>query len=157
MQARVKLLASIPDSETIVFQQKGKLSGVFTIFVDPDCTRCAQLFADTAQITAEGNKVRYVLTMDSDISRRIWCSADRAAALKAAFQAGDRGRSSLPKCATSFTTRFAKTSQSLGVSATPTTFTDRGRVLVGYISIPSMLYNIDETYIFLVEELRKLP
>jgi hypothetical protein len=155
-QTRMKLLASIPDSETIVFHPKGKSIGVFTIFVDPDCLICAQLFADTAQITAEDIKVRYVLTMDSDISRRIWCSADRAAALKAAFQTGDRARTSLPKCATSFTTRFGKTSQSFGVSATPTTFTDRGRVLVGYISIPSMLYTIDETHISLVEEVRKL-
>jgi hypothetical protein len=114
------------------------------------------LFDDTSQITDEDIKVRYVLTMDSDISRRIWCSADRAAALKAALQPGDRGRS-LPKCAPSFVTRFGKTAQSLGVTATPTTFTDSGRVQVGYDSVLAMLYNIDETYIWMVEELRKRP
>jgi hypothetical protein len=112
------------------------------------------LFDDTAKITAEGIKVRYVLTRDSDISRRIWCSADRAAALKAAFQAEDRGRSSLPQCAASFATRFGKTARSLGVSATPTTFTEHGRVLVGYLSVPLILFNIDESYTELIELMR---
>jgi hypothetical protein len=157
MQARIKLLASIPDSDTIVFPAKEKTGGVFTIFVDPDCLSCAKLFADTAQITAQDNKVRYVLTKDSDISRRIWCSADRAAALKTAFQAADRGQSSLPKCPASFTTRFAKTSQALGIRATPTTFTDRGRVLVGYTSMVSMLYNLDEGYREVIDLLRTSP
>ena len=156
MQARVKLLAGIADSETIVFVPKGKTSGVYTIFVDPECPPCARLFEDTAQITAEGIKVRYVLAKDSELSRRIWCSSDRAAALTAAFQAGDRGRS-LPQCPSSFATRFEKTSRSLDVSSTPTTFTDHGRVLVGYVTVPMMLFNIDESYLELIELMRSSP
>lgn len=156
MQARQKLLAAIPDSETLVFPPTGKPSGVFTIFVDPECLPCGQLFDDTAKITADGIKVRYLLTRDSDISRRIWCAADRVAALKIVFQGGDRGRSSLPQCASSFATRFEKTSQSLGVRATPTSFSNSGRVLVGYTTPMALMFTIDETLVLLVEDLRNL-
>jgi hypothetical protein len=155
MQARSKLLASIPDGETIVFQPQGKEFSVYTIFVDPECGHCATLFKETSELTKEGIKVRYVPTFDTDLARRIWCSADRRAALKTAFEAADHGKALLPKCASSFSTRFARTAQSLGVDATPTTFTNHGRVLVGYLPVVSMLFEIDESYIYLMEELYK--
>jgi TPR repeat protein len=130
-QTRIQLLAKLPDSEAIVFPASGKQQAVYTIFVDPTCGACLSMFGNRRDFVAQGIRVRYVLAVDSDLARQVWCAKDRAAALEAALRLPRRGSLS-HQCEESFSTNFRKNSSAFGVSHFPTIFTDDGEALVGH-------------------------
>ena len=127
----MQLLAQLPDSETIVFPASGKQQAVYTVFTDPSCGACLSMFEARTDFVLQGIRVRYVLAVDSDLARKVWCAKDRAAALEAALRLPRRGTLD-HRCDASFSTNFTKNSSAFGVSHFPTIFTNDGEALVGY-------------------------
>jgi hypothetical protein len=130
-QERVNLLAQLPDSEAIVFPASGRQQAVYTIFTDANCGPCLAMFEDRMVFAMQGIRVRYVLAVDNDLSRKVWCSKDRAAALEAALRLPSRGTLEI-QCDESFSTRFIRRSTAFNLSHLPTIITDDGEALVGY-------------------------
>jgi hypothetical protein len=130
-RTRIQLLAQLPDSETIVFPASGKQQAVYTIFTDPSCGACLSMFEARTDFVAQGIRVRYVLAVDKELSRQVWCAKDRAAALDAALRLPPRGTLD-HQCEKSFSTNFFKISSAFGVSHFPTIITDDGDALTGH-------------------------
>jgi hypothetical protein len=130
-RTRMQLLAQLPDSETIVFPASGKQQAVYTIFTDPSCGACLSMFEARTDFVAQGIRVRYVMALDNELSRKVWCAKDRVAALDAALRLPPRGTLD-HQCEKSFSTNFFKNSSAFGVSNFPTILTDDGDALVGH-------------------------
>jgi len=135
-QARKKMLASVPDDDTIIFAPE-HVKHVISVFTDVDCTFCRRLHSQIDEYMAEGIEVRYLLYPRSgpDTSswfkaEQVWCSDDRKKALTLAkldkdFQSGD--------CDSSIISRHYAMGQDVGLRGTPAIVLEDGTLFSGYL------------------------
>jgi thiol:disulfide interchange protein DsbC len=134
---RVKLLASVPESQMVVFSPKDPKYTV-SVFTDVDCGYCRKLHSQIADYNRMGIKVRYLLyprtgpnTESWEKAEQVWCSNDRGQALTRAKQGEDI---KAPKhCANSPIAREYALGQDIGVRGTPAILLDNGEMLPGYL------------------------
>jgi thiol:disulfide interchange protein DsbC len=88
--ARVHVLADLPESEMVIFSPKEPKYTV-TVFTDVDCAYCRELHRQIAEYNRLGIRVRYLAyprsgpnTESWTKAEQVWCSNDRNAALTAA-------------------------------------------------------------------------
>lgn len=139
---RVKLIASVPESEMVVFAPKDPKYTV-TVFTDVDCTYCRKLHSQINEYNRLGIKVRYMFfprsgpdTESWEKADEVWCSKDRKEALTRA----KRGEAlNAPKhCPNSPVARQYALGQDVGVRGTPAIVLANGEMLPGYLP-PAML------------------
>lgn len=113
-----------------------------TVFTDVDCPYCARLHEEVPRLNAAGVRVRYLLyprngkrTPTYRKSVSVWCAADRVKAIGVAKSGG-----SLPAkdCPNPVDAHY-QLGQKLGVTGTPTMFTDRGERIGGYVPAARLL------------------
>jgi thiol:disulfide interchange protein DsbC len=134
---RVKLLASVPESQMVVFSPKDPKYTV-SVFTDVDCGYCRKLHSQIADYNRMGIKVRYLFyprsgpnTESWEKAEQVWCSNDRGQALTRAKQGEDI---KAPKhCANSPIAREYALGQDIGVRGTPAILLDNGEMLPGYL------------------------
>ena len=139
--ARLKLLAAVPESEMVVFSPKNPKYTV-TVFTDVDCQYCRKLHSQIADYERLGIRVRYLFyprtgpnTPSWKKADEVWCSADRAAALTRA----KRGETLPDKsCGGSPVARHYALGQEFGLQGTPAIVLPDGEFLSGYLP-PQML------------------
>jgi len=140
-EGRLDILATIPDSDAIVFSPTGTVLHTLTVFTDVDCGYCRRMHREIAEFNRLGFRVRYVMYPSGGPDSEAWrkaeavlCSADRRDALTRA----KRGEAvSAAKC----TTRIAanhSVGERLGIRGTPGIITDAGEYLAGYMPAASM-------------------
>lgn len=91
---RAQEMASIPDSDTVLFKAKGEEKAVINVFTDIDCGYCQKLHLEVAGINDYGITVRYLAFPRAGIAdpeggmteafrkiNYVWCQKDRAAAM----------------------------------------------------------------------------
>ena len=144
---RVKALAAIKDSETIVFGNAAA-KHTLTVFTDTDCGYCRKLHSEIAELNRLGIRVRYLAyprggpgseswaTMES-----VWCAKDRRDALTRA----KLGEPIAPaKCgATPVTSQF-RLGDEMGVDGTPAIFTETGEQVGGYLPPQTLLSKLEQ-------------
>jgi thiol:disulfide interchange protein DsbC len=139
--ARLKLLAAVPESEMVVFSPKNPKYTV-TVFTDVDCQYCRKLHSQIADYERLGIRVRYLFyprtgpnTLSWKKADEVWCSADRAEALTRA----KRGENLPDKsCSGSPVARHYALGQEFGLQGTPAIVLPDGEFLSGYLP-PQML------------------
>ena len=138
---RVALLATIKDSDAIVFAPAGPVQHSLTVFTDVDCTYCRQMHKQIAEYNRLGFRVRYLMYPrngpDTDAWRKaeaVWCSADRQEALTRAKR-GETLKS--PHCETPVAAQY-ELGRKLGIQGTPGIITDSGEYLAGYMPPANM-------------------
>ena len=149
---RRRALASVPDSERIIFAPPHPKYTV-TVFTDLDCAYCRAFHHHMKAFNAEGIAVDYLFWPRTGIKSfpsgkptssylkavSVWCSADR----KAAFTAAKNGKSIPAKqCKNPVADEF-HLGESIGVDGTPTIIAADGSVIGGYVT-PSQLLHILE-------------
>ena len=84
---RSKLLASVPESQMVVFSPKDPKYTV-SVFTDVDCTYCRKLHSQIAEYNRLGIKVRYLFfprtgpdTESWARAEAVWCASNRGEAL----------------------------------------------------------------------------
>jgi len=139
---RVKLMATMPESQMVVFGPK-EAKYTVSVFTDVDCGYCRKLHSEIAGYNRLGIKVRYMFfprtgpdTESWEKAEEVWCSSNRADALTRA----KRGEEiSGPKhCKGSPVARQYALGQEVGVRGTPAILLDNGEMLPGYLP-PAML------------------
>ncbi|HET7757178.1 MAG TPA: DsbC family protein [Steroidobacteraceae bacterium] len=86
-EARLKLLAQVPESEMVIFGPKDPRYTV-TVFTDVDCPYCRKLHSEIGQYNSLGIRVRYLLyprtgpnTPSWTKAEQVWCAPNRNDAL----------------------------------------------------------------------------
>lgn len=140
--ARLKLLAAVPESQMLVFSPQDPKYTV-TVFTDIDCTYCRKLHSQIADYNRLGIRVRYLFyprsgpdTESWTKAEQVWCSNDR----KDTFTRMKRGESvSGPKqCKGSPVAQDYALGQKLDIGGTPALLLEDGELLSGYLP-PQML------------------
>jgi thiol:disulfide interchange protein DsbC len=147
-QLRAQLLASIPESQMVIFSPKNPRYTI-TVFTDIDCPYCRKLHGDMAELNRLGIRVRYLFyprTGPNTESWRkaevVWCSADRNEALTRA-KAGaalDMNKT----CGQTPVGREYALGQQIGVRGTPAILTESGAFIDGYMPPRDLLRTIQQ-------------
>jgi thiol:disulfide interchange protein DsbC len=134
---RRELMASIPDTEAIVFSPEEKKYRV-TVFTDVDCTYCRRLHNQINEYLAYGIEVRYLLYPRNGPASRswntaedVWCSSDRNNALTMAKL--DR-EFDTNKCESTTVQEHYVIGRDVGLSGTPAIVLDDGTMIGGYVT-----------------------
>lgn len=135
-QARVELMANLPEDQMIVFSPD-EVRHTVSVFTDIDCTYCRRLHSQIDDYMAQGIEVRYLLYPRSGPAspswtkaEQVWCAQDRNEALTLAkldenFKAGD--------CDPSVISTHYDMGQEVGLRGTPAIILEDGTLVSGYL------------------------
>jgi thiol:disulfide interchange protein DsbC len=143
---RVKLLASVPESQMVVFSPKDPKYTV-SVFTDIDCGYCRKLHSQIADYNRMGVKVRYLFfprsgpdTESWTKAEEVWCSSNRGDAMTRAKR-GEEIKAA-KKCASSPVARQYELGQEVGVRGTPAILLENGEMLPGYLPPASLVQHL---------------
>jgi thiol:disulfide interchange protein DsbC len=135
-EARLEMLAAIPEKDMIVFSPEVVRFSV-TVFTDIDCTYCRRFHSQIDEYLAQGIKVRYLLyprngpaTESWGKAEKVWCADDRSEALTLAKL--DR-KFETQSCDTSAVQKHYATGQDVGLRGTPAIVLQDGTLVSGYL------------------------
>jgi thiol:disulfide interchange protein DsbC len=144
---RAKALAALDKEQLIVFRPKDKETKfVITAFTDIDCGYCRKLHSEIKQYNDLGIEVRYAAFPRSGLQTpsyfkavSVWCAKDRNNAMTIAK--GGAKLEELEKLAQVENNKTCKdaiarqlnTAREVGVTGTPSLFTESGQIIPGYV------------------------
>jgi thiol:disulfide interchange protein DsbC len=145
MDTRRKLLATIPDSETITFASANPKYTI-TVFTDVDCGYCRKLHSEIKELNRLGVRVRYVFYPQQGPgseswkeAEAVWCSADRNDALTRA----KKGESiKAQNCGPTPIARQFDLGHKLNMRGTPGIFTSNGDYVTGYLPAAQLVQQL---------------
>ena len=136
-------LASIPESEMIIYAPEGETKAVMNVFTDVTCGYCRKLHEQMAEMNALGIEVRYLAYPRTGVRRdgeftsayaetsKAWCAEDQHAAMDQ-LKGGDRVAT--PSCDDNPLEKHYAIGQKLGISGTPAIVLPDGSLHPGYRS-----------------------
>jgi len=134
--------------EQAVKIQRGNGKRKLAMFSDPYCPACRQFERQLQQIddiTVYVFMYPVIRPENSDHSRAVWCSPDRAKAwLELAAQASPKVPAAKPGCANPID-KVLETGRKLGVNSTPTLFLANGERLTGGLQAEDLKELLDQT------------
>jgi len=150
---RAKALASLDMEQLIVFRPRDKETKfVITAFTDIDCGYCRKLHADIKAYNDLGIEVRYAAFPRSGLQTpsyfkavSVWCAKDRNKAMT--FAKGGANLEQLEKleqvadnkpCKDAITKQL-NIARDVGVTGTPSLFTESGQSIPGYVPADRLL------------------
>jgi thiol:disulfide interchange protein DsbC len=143
---RVKMMASVPDAETIVFSPKDPKYTV-SVFTDVDCGYCRKLHSQIAEYNKLGIKVRYLLfprtgpdTESWEKAEQVVCSKNPAESLTRAKR--DEAISAPKHCASSHVAEQYELGKEVGLRGTPAIVLASGEMLPGYLPPQSLVKHL---------------
>lgn len=140
---RLTTLASIDESEMIIFKPEGESKAVMTVFTDVTCGYCRKLHGQMAEMNALGIEVRYMAYPRSGISRdgvytreyqetsKAWCSDDPKGIMTSLKNGQQVGQD---YCDSDIVNRHYLMGAQFGVTGTPAIIMPDGTLLPGYRS-----------------------
>jgi thiol:disulfide interchange protein DsbC len=136
-----KELAAVPEKQQIIYTAENEKTSI-TVFTDISCFYCKKLHKAIPELQENGVTVKYMAFpragANSDIAEQmsaIWCAKDKAKAMTLAKQ---NGRVEVNECDSPVAQQFFMGNK-LGVSATPTIFTEEGEKIAGFASVGDLL------------------
>jgi len=141
-EARVQLLATVPESQVISFGPRDAKYTV-TVFTDIDCGFCRKLHNEMPKYNELGIRVRYLFyprtgpnTESWQKAVSVWCAKDRNDAMTRAKRGDD-----LPvaRCGKTPVDRDYEIGQDMVVTGTPAIILPNGDLVSGYRAAPVLL------------------
>jgi len=139
--ARAKLLATIPESQMLVFGAQGAKHTI-TVFTDVDCGYCRKLHSQIAEYNKAGIRVRYLFyprsgpdTESWTTAQEVWCAPNRNDALTRAKRGEELN---VKVCNNTPIERHYELGQEFAIRGTPAIIMSNGEMLPGYVP-PSAL------------------
>ena len=143
---RIKLLATIPASDRIVFAPPNPTHTV-TVFTDVECGYCRKMHGEIKEYNAQGIAVEYLAfprmgigSEDFNKMVSVWCAPDRKTALT---QAKTNGQVTSKTCKNTVTMQY-NVGQRAGLTGTPMIIAEDGTQLGGYIPPKALREALDE-------------
>lgn len=146
---RAALLANIDPAKEIVFSPPGSdVKHRVIVFTDVDCGYCRQFHREIDAINALGIEVRYVSyprtgpdTESWAKAEKVWCAADRKAALTRAKLGADVPAA--PSCTNTPVAEGYELGRRMGLTGTPGVYSDTGVDLGGYSAPQELLARLE--------------
>lgn len=146
-ELRLKLVNAVPESQMLVFGPSSA-KHTLTVFTDVDCTWCRRLHSQIADYNKAGIRVRYMAfprtgpdTEAWEKAEKVWCSADRKAALtRAKLGQPVDGRN----CGETPVAGQYALGRELGVSGTPGLVLETGELVPGYVPPAQLKAYLDD-------------
>ena len=133
---RQEFLDAMDEDALIVFAPAGATKHRLTVFTDVDCPYCSKFHLEVPDLNTAGVEVRYAAwprtppgTESHDRSISVWCARDRHRAMTDA----KAGRRIEPATCENPVQEHYELGRRLGVSGTPTLFTEDGMRIGGYL------------------------
>lgn len=146
-KVRKAILATLPESDRIVFAPKGPTRYTVVVLTDVECGYCRKFHSDIAKYNALGIRVEYLafprMGLGSEDYRKmvaVWCAPDRQQALTDAKN--DRAVPTTA-CARTPVDMQYRAGQRMGLEGTPMIMTTDGRVLGGYLPPDLLLRKLE--------------
>jgi thiol:disulfide interchange protein DsbC len=140
-EARVEMMAAVPDEQLIVFSPE-HVEHSIAVFTDIDCTFCRRLHAQIDQYMDQGIEVRYFLYPRNGPkspswakAENVWCANNRNEALTLAKL--DKEYPTRTCDASIVSTHYA-IGQDVGLTGTPAIVLDNGTLFSGYMPAPQL-------------------
>jgi thiol:disulfide interchange protein DsbC len=134
--ARVKMMAAVPNESLIVFSPD-KVEHSVAVFTDIDCTFCRRLHAQIDQYMVQGIEIRYFLyprngptSASWAKAENVWCADDRNEALTLAKLDKEYPTRS---CDSSMVSTHFAIGQDVGLRGTPAIVLQDGTMFSGYM------------------------
>lgn len=147
---RAEMLQDLAPGTTITFAANGDEEHEIFVFTDITCPYCKKFQDHMAEMNERGITVHYLALPRSGIDTsvantmaRIWCAEDPQAAIDEAFSGKPFSQKVMP-CQPPVAEQYTM-AQSLGVSGTPSVFSDDGRNLGGYMTPDEVIAAIAST------------
>ena len=146
-EVRRDVVGGLDEDSLIVFAPAGGTKHRLTVFTDVDCPYCAKFHLEVPDLNAAGVEVRYAAwprtplgTESYDRSVSVWCAGDRRQAISDA----KAGRDIAHATCTNPVQEHYETGRRLGVSGTPTLFTEDGSVIGGYVPFRELVRRLEQ-------------
>ena len=146
-EVRVDVLRALDEDELIVFAPAGAKKHRLTVFTDVDCPYCSKFHLEVPDLNGRGVEVRYAAwprtppgTESHDRSISVWCARDQHQAMTDA----KAGRAIAHATCDNPVQEHYETGRRLGVSGTPTLFTEDGERIGGYLPWRELVSRLDQ-------------
>ncbi|MDE2408494.1 MAG: DsbC family protein [Xanthomonadaceae bacterium] len=146
-KVRKQVLATLPESDRIVFAPAGKPKHTVVVLTDVECGYCRKFHSDIARYNKLGIRVEYLAfpraglgSPDYQKMVAVWCAADRKKALTDAKN--DRPVAQGP-CASTPVDREYRAGLRMGLEGTPMILNEDGKQLGGYLPPEALLERLD--------------
>ena len=145
-EVRRDFIGGMDEDSFIVFAPAGATKHRLTVFTDVDCPYCAKFHLEVRDLNESGVEVRYAAwprtppgTESHDRSISVWCARDRRQAMTDA----KAGRKIAHATCDNPVQEHYETGRRLGVSGTPTLFTEDGTTIGGYVPWRELVSQLD--------------
>ncbi len=139
---RKATIATVPESEMIVFEPKGEIRHTISVFTDVDCPYCRRLHSEIDTYTERGIRVRYLAyprtpagTPSYKKAVAVWCADDRVLALNRA----KHGETIEERECDNPVARHVALADRLGLQGTPMIIVDTGQKINGYLPVGDLV------------------
>jgi thiol:disulfide interchange protein DsbC len=143
---RLAILGEVPEDRMIIYESSGETQHTVTIFTDIDCPFCRKLHREIGELNRLGIRVRYLFypragipSFSYDKAVSVWCAPDRRAEMTVA-KSGTTPEQR--RCANPIEEHMAL-ARRLGLTGTPFTITETGRVVPGYRGAIALLQALE--------------
>jgi len=138
---RLEVLATLDESEMIIYSPKGETKAIMTVFTDVTCGFCRKLHNQMAEMNDLGIEVRYmayprsgirkggVYTREYNQTAKAWCADDRKTAMDTLKSGGSMAGET---CDEPIVSKHYSIGSQFGVSGTPAIILPDGSLLPGY-------------------------
>lgn len=141
---RQRMIASVDESDMVIYPAKVAPKATITIFTDPTCPYCQKLHSEVNLLTEAGITVRYLAYPRSGIPSdgaeqltAVWCSVDRLSAMTKVKQ----GESiSAPACDSPVEEHY-RLGVGMGLKGTPSIVLMDGTLIGGYMPAEKLISN----------------
>ena len=145
-EVRRDVIGRMDEDALIVFAPAGATRHRLTVFTDVDCPYCAKFHLEIPDLNESGVEVRYAAwprtppgTESHDRSISVWCAQDRHQAITDA----KAGRAIAHATCENPVEEHYELGRRLGVSGTPTLFTEDGASIGGYLPWRELVSRLD--------------
>lgn len=139
---RSRMIASVSESDMVIFPAQAEPKATITIFTDITCPYCRKLHKEVDSLNEAGITVRYLAFPRHGIPSEgeeqlttVWCSADRQSAMTKA----KNGESlTAPKCDSPVAAQY-QLGVDMGLGGTPAIVLADGKLISGYLPAQQLI------------------
>ena len=144
---RLQVLSEVPEGSMISYDPTGKVEHTLTTFTDIDCPYCRKMHAEMDALTANGIRVRYLMFPRAAVGSpsyekavSVWCAPNQREAMTWAKS----GEIPDKRVCDNPVQEHKALARRLGLTGTPFTITDTGRIITGYMPAETLLHTLRE-------------
>ena len=146
-KVRKQVLATLPESDRIVFAPTGATKHTVVVLTDIECGYCRKFHTDIAEYTKRGIEVEYLAFPRSGLASAdyrnmvsVWCAPDRR---KALTDAKDGRAVPARTCGRTPVDMQYRAGQRMGLTGTPMILNANGELIGGYLPPEALLERLE--------------